>query len=287
MLNTRRQFIKKSGVAAASVAVLSQIPLGMLAGCSKRESLSFGFQTWTIRDKVTSDFAPTLKAMADMGYAEVEMCSPLGYNGTGFEKLDYLSGSEMRKIVEDAGLVCSSSHFNVDELREHLDNRIEWAAELGMKQMVCSMFSVPRDATMEDWMEAARELNIIGEKVKASGLQMTYHNHHVEFQEIDGELIYPRLMEEFDPELVKMQFQVAVVDIGFLAADYFRKYPGRFISAHLADYSPEREQQVAVGQGMVDWDDFFNAAKTGGVENFFVEMDPSTFSESAGYLKQR
>ena len=43
---------------------------------------------------------------------------------------------------------------------------------------------------------------------------------------------YDVLLEEFDPDVVKMQFQVAVFNIGYLAADYFRKYPGRFWSAH-------------------------------------------------------
>ena len=50
--------------------------------------------------------------------------------------------------------------------------------------------------------------------------------------------------EELDPELVKMQFQVAVVNIGYHAADYFRKHPGRFISAHLADWDPETKEEI-------------------------------------------
>ena len=116
------------------------------------------------------------------------------------------------------------------------------------------------------------------------GCQMVYHNHHFEFEEIDGQLIYDVLLEELDPDLVKMQFQVAVIDKGFKAEDYFRKYPGRFISAHLADYSTELEEQVAVGQGIVNWEDLFKAAKEGGVKNYFVEMDPATFEESAKYL---
>ena len=74
---------------------------------------------------------------------------------------------------------------------------------------------------------------------------------------------------------------------GFIAADYFRKYPGRFISAHLADYSTEEKKQVPVGQGIVDWEDFFKAAPTGGVRNYFVEMDPATFEESAQFLMER
>jgi sugar phosphate isomerase/epimerase len=91
-------------------------------------------------------------------------------------------------------------------------------------------------------------------------------------------------MERLDPDLVKMQFQVAVIDIGYKAADYFRKYPGRFISAHLADWSVELKKQVPIGQGVVDWKDLFEAAKIGGVKNYFVEMNPDTFGPSAEFL---
>ncbi len=66
--------------------------------------------------------------------------------------------------------------------------------------------------------------------------------------------------------------------------DYFRKYPGRFQSAHLADWSKAKDVQVPIGQGDVDWKDFFEAAKTGGVQNIFVEMDPETFGPSAKFL---
>jgi sugar phosphate isomerase/epimerase len=146
------------------------------------------------------------------------------------------------------------------------------------------MFQVPRNATMDDWKKAAQELNVMGEKTKTAGLQMGYHNHHFEFQKINDELIYPVLMDGFDPELIKMQFQVAVVNIGYQAADYFRKYPGRFISAHLTDYAADNETEVPVGQGIVDWDDLFKAAKKGGVQNFFVEMNPDSYEETAKFL---
>jgi sugar phosphate isomerase/epimerase len=162
---------------------------------------------------------------------------------------------------------------------------MEWASQIGMKQMAQSMPDVKiGQATIDDWRKDAQKLNEIGEKTKAAGIQMVYHNHHFEFEEIDGQLIYDVLLEELDPDLVKMQFQVAVIDKGFKAEDYFRKYPGRFISAHLADYSTELEEQVAVGQGIVNWEDLFKAAKEGGVKNYFVEMDPATFEESAKYL---
>lgn len=286
MKTTRRTFLKKSGAALASTALLSQMPLNMLAAGLAGEKLSFGFQVWTIRKDITSNFTETLKKMASMGYSEVEMCSPLGYSMAGFKPLNEMSGTEMKLIIEDAGLRCTSSHFTGGELRNSLDNRIEWATQIGMKQMAQSMPSLPKNPTLDDWRKTAQELNQIGEKTKAAGIQMVYHNHHFEFEEIEGKLIYDLLLEELDPDLVKMQFQVAVIDKGFKAQDYFRNYPGRFISAHLADYSTELEKQVPVGQGIVDWKDLFEASKTGGVKNYFVEMDPDTFEGSAQFLME-
>jgi len=81
-----------------------------------------------------------------------------------------------------------------------------------------------------------------------------------------------------------MQFQVAVISIGYKAATYFNKYPGRFISAHLADWSAANKKEAPIGQGIVDWKEFFANLNTGGVKNIFVEMGMETFKESAAYL---
>jgi len=285
MKTTRRKFIKSSGSALASAALLGQFPVELLAGGSSARGLSFGFQVWTIREKVVKEFGPTLKEMAAMGYSEVEMCSPLGYSNSGFAPLHQMEGSEMKRIISDAGLKCTSSHFNMGELRDHLENRIEWAHALGMKQMIVASFWLPEGASLDDYRKAAQELNGIGEKTRAAGIQLGFHNHHMEFEKRGDKLIYDVLMEEFDTELVKMQLHMAVVNMGHDPADLFRKYPGRFISSHLSDWSPELEKQVPIGQGMVDWEDFFRAAKTGGLKNYFVEMDPAYFEESAEYLK--
>jgi len=86
-----------------------------------------------------------------------------------------------------------------------------------------------------------------------------------------------------------MQFQVAAIQVGYKAADYFRKYQGRFLSAHLQDYDKEdMKTQVILGRGVVDWRDFFQSASTGGLEVVYVEMesDPATMQGSAAYLQQ-
>lgn len=283
-MSSRRKFIRQSATAMGAIAVMGNLST-FLSSCTGKKPLSFGFQTWTLRDQLGEDLPGTLKMMAEKGYKEVEFCSPLGYKGTPFEKFNSMSGKELRKIIEDSGLKCPSSHYNMGELREHLENRIEWSHEMGINQIIASSFWLPKDASVDDYRNACNELNEIGMKIKDAGLQCGFHNHHMEFEKRGNELIYDAMLEELDPELVKMQFQVAVVNIGYHAADYFRKYPGRFFSAHLADWSEEKQSQVPIGQGIVDWDDFFEAAKIGGVKNFFVEMAPKTFDASAEFLK--
>ena len=116
-----------------------------------------------------------------------------------------------------------------------------------------------------------------------------YHNHNGEFDEKFGDRPqYDFMLEHIDPSLVKMQFQVAAITSGFKAQDYFRKHPGRFISAHLQDYSPsDHKKEVVMGTGIVDWKDFFAAAKVGGLKYIFVEMesDPSVMQGCAAYIK--
>lgn len=264
-----------------SAALLSHLPMTSHADIgSSHPKHPVGFQVYTIREMLVKDFPGTLKMMAKLGYQGVEMCSPPGYITSGFEPLVKMKPEVMRKIITDAGLTCESSHFTFSELKDNFGERIEYSKKLGLKQMICSSFWLPKEATMTDWLKACDQLNEIGLKTKKAGIQLGFHNHHMEFEKIDGELIYDSLLKQFDPELIKMQFQVAVISIGYKASDYFLRYPGRFISAHLADWSTAENKQVPVGKGIVDWGEFYNAAEIGGVKNFFVEMDMDKFQES-------
>ena len=282
----RRKFIGNTAAGLASVALLSQFPFAEQAfGETSMQKLPVGFQVYTIREMLVKDFAGTLKMMKNLGYQGVEMCSPSGYISSGFEPLVKMKPEDMRKILSDNGLSCVSSHFTFDELINNLNERIEFSHRLGLTQMICSSFWLPKGATMSDWLKSVDQLNEIGLKTKHAGLQMGFHNHHMEFEKIGGELIYDALLTHFDPELVKMQFQVAVISVGYQAATYFLKYPGRFISSHLSDWSSDQNKQVAIGQGIVDWKAFFKAAKIGGLKNFYVEMDMDKFADSASFIK--
>ncbi len=269
---SRRTFLGASAIGLAGAASqLSADPLKLPAG----------FQVYPVKDALLKDFSGTLKEFAAIGYKSVEMCSPPGY---GWTPLTKMSGSEMKQIIGAAGLHCDSCHYGAKELRENLDERIAFAKDLGLKQMILSSFGLPKTATLDDWRKAAEELNKTGEKIKQAGLQCGFHNHHGEFQTLEGTLIYDELMKRLDGKLVKMQFQVAVISIGYEAATYMTKYPGRFISLHLADWSAPDKKQASVGKGSVDWKKLFEAAKKGGVKNYYVEMNMDAMRESYPFL---
>lgn len=264
--------------AAAAAALIDEArgdPLGMPIGC----------QTYPVRQALGENFEGTLRELAAMGYKRIEMCSPPGYAKGGYGPLVDMKASEMRAKIQAAGLGCESCHYQFKELKENLDERIAFARELGLKQMILSTFGLRPDASVEDWTKAAEALNGIGERVRKAGMQQGFHNHNFEFQRLDGELVYDRLMSAFDPKLVKMQFQVSVISLGFEAATYLDKYPGRFLSLHLQDWSATEKKDVPIGQGIVDWKKLFAAAKGAGVKNYFVEMNMEAMKASVPYLR--
>jgi sugar phosphate isomerase/epimerase len=270
---SRREFAASAAWFLQTVRLAAD-PLGLPIGC----------QTFPVRNALGKDFAGTLGQLAALGYKRIEMCSPAGYKGFGFGPLVDMKTSDLRDTIHAAGLGCESCHFGFAELKNNLDERIAFGKELGLKQMVLATFGLPGSATLGDWNNAAGQLNKIAEKVQAAGMQQVFHNHHFEFKTIDGVLVYDQLMNVLDPKLVKMQFQVSVISLGYEAATYLTKYPGRFQSMHLQDWSPTEKKDVAIGQGTVDWNKTFAAAKVGGIKNYFVELDMPALKPSYDYL---
>lgn len=279
----RRKFISAglTGLAAASL-VGPQVVHGKAV--AKKQ---IGFQSWVMRKEIGTDFAGTLKKMAAIGYNSIELCSPPGYAQSGFGDLQRLSARELKGKIRDTGFTCVSCHYGFSELKDHAQERIDFAKELGLTQMVISSYGLPKTATLDSWKKAADESNKLAELTSKSDIQLVFHNHNLELEKLEGEIIYDVLLDRLDHELVKMQFQVWVIIMGYKAADYFRRYPGRFISAHLYDWSGNGEKMVPLGKGVVDWNEFFAAAKTGGVKNYYAEMDLPYLEESARFLAAR
>ena len=104
--------------------------------------------------------------------------------------------------------------------------------------------------TIDDWKWHADQFNILGEKVKKAGFQFGYHNHEIEFLDIDGQTPYDVLMKYSDPELVKFQIDVGNLTFGGKDALTYLKtlFPAIFFHARQR-LSAGGKQASPVGQG--------------------------------------
>ena len=286
---TRRDFLKQSattvavgGILCAGVPEMRANPLG----------LPIGSQTYPHRQRIKDgDFAGLCKDMVTLGVGSLELCSP------GYEEFKSLADAKQtKKVLDDHGLICPSSHFTLEELRTKQQEVIAWAKDIGMTQMGTASLDGPVQhgvTTMDAVKKAADEYNKIGEAAAAAGIQQFLHDERFEMSKVDGRLTYELLLEFLDPKLVKMQFQMSAMRVVGDPVMYFTKYPGRFISIHLqgvdlkapAGAGGMRAPGVAVGKDSLDWPKIFTAARTGGVKNYFLEQSWDLTVQGVAYLK--
>jgi sugar phosphate isomerase/epimerase len=291
---SRRDFIQKTAVCSAASSVL----LGSATkAVANPLGLPIGSQIWPTRSML-KDFPAYARMMAGIGVTRLELCCPIGY---GAEFASLANPKEVRQILADHGLKSESSHFTMGELRKTQDKSIEWAKEIGITQMITATLGGGSNPTLDQVKKAADEYNRIAAVAAKAGMQQGLHNEGFELSMVDGKRTYDLLFDLLDPKLVKFQFQMSTITAGFVAAEYFQKYPGRFFSMHLQDVdmkpsSPKaqggssaqpggRYPQVALGQGSIDWVKTFTAAKIGGVKNYFVEQTWELTQQSVAYLK--
>jgi sugar phosphate isomerase/epimerase len=307
-LISRREFFKKTatdaavaGVLAASATKLYANPLG----------LPIGSQTYPHRQMIQDGkFADLLKQMKDIGVERLELCSAIGYR----EFANLADAKQTKKMIADHGLKCESAHFSLPELRNTQQKSIDWAHEIGIKQMLTASLGDGNGGnapTLDQVKKAADEYNKIAAIAAKAGMQQGLHNEGFELSMVDGVRTYDRLFDLLDPKLVKFQFQMSTISSGLVGAEYFTKHPGRFISMHVQDVDMNApvppppppadpaagaqagrgrggrggRPQKPVGQGTIDWVKTFQAAKVGGVKNYFVEQNWDLTKESVAYLK--
>jgi sugar phosphate isomerase/epimerase len=291
---SRREFLRQ---AAADAAIAAFVAGGAVQLRANPLGLPIGSQTWPHRAQL-KDFPAFVKTMADMGVTRLELCSPIGY---GAEFASLANGKDVKKILADHGLQCESSHFTLGELREKQDQSLAWAKDVGITQIITASLGNGNggsNPTMDQVKKAADEYNRIAAVSAKAGLQQGLHNEGFESSMVDGRRTYDVLLELLDPKLVKFQFQMSEISNGLVAADYFTKYPGRFFSMHIQDVDLKAPAptagaggrgrgttQVAVGKGSIDWAKTFQAARVGGVKNYFVEQSMELTRESVAALK--
>jgi sugar phosphate isomerase/epimerase len=228
--------------------------------------IKIALQLWSVREECARNLEGTLKAIADMGYEGVEFA---GYYG---RKADAL-----RKILDDLGLKVAGTHIPIDALLgERLEETIEFNRVLGNKYLIVPSLPESMRNSKSAWLNTAKLMNEISDKLKPEGMFVGYHNHAIEFQPINGEIPWYIFFDATKPDVV-MQLDTGNAMHGGVSPEgileIIKRYPGRAKTIHLKEYSRENEKAL-IGEGEVTWKELINLCKIiGGTEWYIIEQE--------------
>jgi sugar phosphate isomerase/epimerase len=282
---SRRAFAVSLGRTALAVALVGCGPKRGRPRAAEQKDRAvtidrIGIQLYTVRDLMAREPDATLRALAAIGYREVE-----------FAGLHGRSAREIRRILNDHGLTAPAGHVSIQEIRTSFPRLLDDAAMLGWRWIVCPWIDEP-ERTTTGYKRLAADLNRAGESARAAGIRLAYHNQSYEFAPIAGGVIpYDLLLAELDSEAVDMELDVFwMVHAGADPLAYLSRHPDRFRLVHVKDRTLAGEM-VDVGRGAIDFPRILAAAATAGVRHYFVEHDrassPLDFARhSFAYLRR-
>jgi len=262
---------------AAATALMSRKPVWAE---EEHKINPIGIQLYTVRDALKRDYDGTLAQLVEMGYREVE-------SGKDHDKPD---PHEMRDALMRHGLSSPSYHVDWKSLGDDWPNVIEANKIVGRTYLVNPWIDEEVRDKPDGWKHATDTLNRAGETAQKAGIQFAYHNHWIEFVPLaDGTLPYDVLLENLDPNLVKMEMDLGWITVGGQdPVKYFERYPGRFPMVHVKDvhqvpdaasvrssrFAGEHMTILAdVGTGIIDWKRIFAHSEQAGIKHYFVEHD--------------
>ena len=138
-----------------------------------------------------------------------------------------------------------SAHVPLADMLADIDKVIADYKAVGCKYIVVPYVTEERRPGGELFMQMVEEIRSIGEKCKAAGLVLLYHNHDFEFKKLEsGEFGLDYLYANVPADLLQTELdQCWVKYSGQDPVAYLQKYSGRSPVVHLKDFYQEGEQE--------------------------------------------
>ena len=287
-----------------STLLLSAVAVLMLASCGGNakkaeccgdcsETLPIGLQLYSVRDAMEKDFKGTLQQVKAMGYDGVE-----------FAGLFNNSPAQVKAWCAEIGLNPISAHVPLADMLADIDKVIADYKAVGCKYIVVPYVTEERRPGGELFMQMVEEIRAIGEKCKAAGLVLLYHNHDFEFKKLEsGEFGLDYLYANVPADLLQTELdQCWVKYSGQDPVAYLQKYSGRSPVVHLKDFHKEGEQEGdpyaliglnegekkqntafefrPLGKGVQDIPSIIAASEAAGSKWLIVEQDQPSMGKS-------
>jgi sugar phosphate isomerase/epimerase len=229
--------------------------------------IPIGLQLYSVRKDAEADLPGVLKAVADMGYDGVEFA---GYYGW--------SAQDIRKMLDDNGLKVCGAHVGIDTLLgDQLPASIEFHKTLGNQFLIVPGLPEQYRNSAAAWKNTAQVFNEISAKLRPEGLWTGYHNHHIEFTPMDGELPWDIFFSNTVTDVVMQLDTGNALHGGADVVPFLQRYPGRALTVHLKEYSATNDKAL-IGEGDVRWQEIFELCETiGGTQWYIVEQESYAF----------
>ncbi len=265
-----------------------------------------GVQMMVLKDKVGElGIYDLIQQVAKMGYPSVEISQiPMTEENV----------NQLRKASLDFGVDISSCSATIDPmfpgmpgetLTNDFDKIVEDLRKLECRYLRLGMIPFSMIGNREGFIEFAKKAEDMGVRLKEKGIHLYYHNHHVEFQKLDGEWG----LDIIRNNTTNLGFELDVHWIQRAGLDpikVIKDYKGRVNIIHLKDYRIGNLDLSALktgdmkkfftdfqniiefaelGQGNLDLKGIIEAGLESGVEYFFVEQDDTYGKDPMESLK--
>ena len=200
---------------------------------------------------------------------------------------------ETKDLLEKYNLTAKSSHIGFDTLKD-TKKIISSLQKLNVKHAIIpcptgkpgGKFEAIFDKNEEEWNNFGIELSSYVDIFEDHGITLGYHNHSYEFIPLpSGKFPIECMMDQNE----NLKFEI---DLGWTVAGgadpniWIKKYSNKIIACHLKDfYSKEEnmldhENQSAIGDGFIDWNDLISSVKNTNCELYILEHDdPKDYKE--------
>ncbi len=248
-----------------------------------------GIVSYTYRNQFQKDVPGTLDLVKSNGITDIE-----------FSNLFGKPAAEMRELIDQRNIKCSSYGVSYDDLMNKTDQVAITATTLGAKYVRVASIPHKGKFTLENAKQAVENFSKVGKLFKEKyGLTFIYHNHGFEFEAYEDGTLYDYIVKNTDPKFVSFELDILWAFFpGQNPAQLIAKYGNRYKALHLKDLrkgiegnmsgGTSAENDVILGTGQIDIPSVIRAARKAKIKHFYIEDESSAsvaqVPESIKYL---
>ena len=240
-------------ISAAGITLGAGLPTFSRAAASGK--IPVGVQLYSVRDQCRKDLPGTLAAVAKIGYKGVEFA---GYWGRG--------AKELRKMLDENGIVACGTHTPFESvLEDKLKETIEFNQTIGNKFLIVPSMSA---GSKQEWLDKAKLFNELADKVKPEAMAVGYHAHAHDFKKFDEETAWDIFFGNTKPEVIMQLDTSNCADAGADPVEVLKKYPGRVRTIHIKAHGGGAE--AVIGEDKINWKEVFAFCEGPGKTDWYV-----------------